>query len=364
MKKMLIVCIVTVVIISSCSYPIVEGSMENASLLDFFFYIYKIVFGPISRDYDEKAFTLEEVNEYDFTMTVFGDIMFYSPLLNCDELFKEVPSELLESDLVFTNLEFPVHDKKPTSGFPWFNGSLEYFEKIVLPLNPDVLNLANNHCFDKDIEGLSETVSLLDRYNIESIGLKRDNRFSVVNINGISVALSGYTYGTNVAKDKGNEIINISRLNAVNLYTEDFSEIKSVIRRMKEVNDVIILSLHWGLEYELTPTKNQVELARMLCDEGVDILIGHHPHVLQPIEQYENKRGTTSLIIYSLGNWTTAMIKKYCRVNSPLKLYVTSKGKITKIEAFPFIFDRQGKRFLKLEDTSLIPQSIASFVIW
>ncbi|MFW6119386.1 MAG: CapA family protein, partial [Petrotogales bacterium] len=235
----------------------------------------------------------KEIDQYDFTMTVFGDVMFYPSLMNSNTLYKVITSELIDSNLIFANLEFPVHDKKPPSGFPCFNGSVDYFEKVVLPLNLNILNLANNHCFDKGIEGLFRTISLLSKHNIESIGIKRDKNFSIVNVKGISVAFTGFTYGTNIVKDRRDEIINISRLNAVDLSSDDSSEVRNVIRRTKELSEITILSLHWGLEYELTPTKNQVELARMFCDEGVDILIGHHPHALQPIEQYKNKRGTT-----------------------------------------------------------------------
>ncbi|MGC9384018.1 MAG: CapA family protein, partial [Kosmotogaceae bacterium] len=96
--------------------------------------------------------------------------------------------------------------------------------------------------------------------------------------------------------------INIARLNATNLNEVDLSEIESVSETMRKDSDIILLNLHWGLDYELTPAKNQIKIARKLCDKGVDILIGNHPHVLQPIELYQNNRGSKSLIIYSLGN--------------------------------------------------------------
>jgi poly-gamma-glutamate synthesis protein (capsule biosynthesis protein) len=103
--------------------------------------------------------------------------------------------------------------------------------------------------------------------------------------------------------------INIARLNATNLNEVDLSEIESMSETMRKDSDIISLNLHWGLDYELTPAKNQIKIARKLCDKGVDILIGNHPHVLQPIELYQNNRGSKSLIIYSLGNWRTAMRK-------------------------------------------------------
>ena len=137
-----------------------------------------------------------------------------------------------------------------------------------------------------------------------------------------------------------------------------------MIETMRKDGDIILLNLHWGLDYELTPAKNQIKVARKLCDKGVDILIGNHPHVLQPIELYQNNRGSKSLIIYSLGNWTTAMRKKCCRICAPLKLYLTKQGDIINIKAYPFFLDRKKRKFTKLNGSSLIPLSIGSFAVW
>lgn len=112
---------------------------------------------------------------------------------------------------------------------------------------------------------------------------------------GISVAFLAYTYGTNgIPVPEGKDYL-------VNLI--DKENIKTEIAKAKEVADVILLSMHFGLEYEDYPSEEPKDLAQFAADEGVHALIGHHPHVLQPIEWIEGKEGNETLVIYSLGNF-------------------------------------------------------------
>ncbi len=365
-KFLIVIILISIFLFSRCSYPLVEGSMENCNLIDALLYSYKIIFGPISREYNEQVPDFgSKVKSYDLTIIIFGDIMFYESIINKDKLYNEIPEALIQSNITLANLEFPIHNEKPISAFPRFNGSTEYFEEIVLPLNPTIINVANNHCLDKGMDGFLKTTSLLESYGIETIGYeKKEKRYIVYQVKDIKIAFSGYTFSTNNRITPGDEIINIAHLNATELSKIEFSEIETVIEKMNKDSDIIVFNLHWGLEYELTPTKNQVKIARKLCDEGVDIIIGHHPHVLQPIELYQNKRGTNSLIIYSTGNWTTAMRKKCCRISAPLKLFISKQGEIIDINTYPFFFNRRKLKFERISDSSKLPSSISSFAVW
>jgi poly-gamma-glutamate capsule biosynthesis protein CapA/YwtB (metallophosphatase superfamily) len=120
----------------------------------------------------------------------------------------------------------------------------------------------------------------------------------VINVNGIKLGFLSYTYGTNgipVPKDKPY---------LVNLI--DRQKIKEDLQRLKHEADVIIVNMHWGIEYQPYPTEEQKQLAKFLTNHGAHVIIGHHPHVLQPMEWVEGENGQKSIVIYSLGNFLSA----------------------------------------------------------
>lgn len=363
-EGLIILSIILSVCLGGCHLPAVEGDFGRPTAEDLIFYLYKVVCGPVAREYKERPVELSQSESTKtFTLSVFGDIMFKHSLERFEDIYKEVPEELLESDFVFGNIEFPIDQSVPTSGFPRFNASVSYFEKIVLPLRLSVASIANNHCLDKGADGFIATKVLLEERGILALGGTFPDRFSLVEIDGVTVAFSAYTFGTNGRSDLYN-LVNVARLNSIGLDDNSIDSLMETVREMSRAADVVILSLHWGLEHEITPSPNQVRLAHNLCDEGVDLIVGHHPHVLQPIESYRNSRDKSSLIIYSLGNWTTAMRNSSCRISSPLKLEVSSYGEVVSIEAFPFILDLERNRFLPKRDNEDIPLSIATFSYW
>lgn len=344
------------------SFPVVCGDLGQFTFTDAIFYLRKLIFGTISRPYEENYQAELPDSACAITLTALGDLMYSRGLVIAGDPYSSVEKSLFQSEIVFANLEFPIDTRFPESAFPKFNGSSEYFEKVVTPLGINVMNIANNHSLDRGIEGLRSTRTFLNDRGIHCVGFGEESRFSIISFDEVRIAVSGFTFGTNGATVDSESSLNVANLNTIEDAETPLSKIIPIVESMSEEASVIVLSLHWGLEFENKPTEMQVEIARKLCDEGVDLIIGHHPHVLQPLEVYLNARGTTSLIIYSLGNWISSMKAKDCRITASLKIELSEDGSVCGIKVFPYFFNLSKMQLVPLSNPALIPESFAYYL--
>lgn len=290
----------------------------------------------------EKAevVTPSEVVPEDITikMTVIGDIMChntqYTDAYNSSTkkydfsyVLEDVKNKLSQSDITVGNLETTFAGSKVGySSYPTFN-TPETLGNALKDAGVDVLSTANNHCMDKGYSGLVSTIEELDEIGIDHMGTyeseEASNEILVKDVNGIKIAFLAYTYGTNginVPDDKSY---------AVNLIDKD--KIKEDLEAAKELDvDLISVSMHWGTEYRQTPTDEQEELADFLFENGADIILGSHPHVLEKMEKrtIELEDGTTKdgFIIYSLGNFMSGQYYDYTQQSIILDLQITKHG--------------------------------------
>lgn len=290
----------------------------------------------------EKAevVTPSEVVPEDITikMTVIGDIMChntqYTDAYNSSKdeydfsyVLEDVKNKLSQSDITVGNLETTFAGSKVGySSYPTFN-TPETLGNALKDAGVDVLSTANNHCMDKGYSGLVSTIEELDEIGIDHMGTyeseEASNEILVKDVNGIKIAFLAYTYGTNginVPDDKSY---------AVNLIDKD--KIKEDLEAAKELDvDLISVSMHWGTEYRQTPTDEQEELADFLFENGADIILGSHPHVLEKMEKrtIELEDGTTKdgFIIYSLGNFMSGQYYDYTQQSIILDLQITKHG--------------------------------------
>ena len=189
------------------------------------------------------------------------------------------------------------------SNYPLFNAP-EQLATDLKELGFDVMATANNHCLDKGFSGMVNTLAELDKAGIEHYGTyateEDSEKYLIKDVNGIKIAFLDYNYGTNgIALPEGKEW-------AISMIDRD--KIKTDIDNVKKENvDVVCVNMHWGQEYRLTPTDEQKELSDFLFKNGVDIILGNHPHVFEPMEKrtVTLEDGTTKngFIIYSLGNF-------------------------------------------------------------
>ncbi len=224
-----------------------------------------------------------------------------------DILFEQVIKDL-KADIVFANLETPVNDRLPISGYPKFNSRPELLAALKRA-GISIVSVANNHALDAGPGGLIRTLDNIEAAGIVHAGAGRTRaeaeRISRLTAKGISVAFLAYTYATNEGiprKKKGMPSVNILRTDS----DEDLVRAAAGVRLARASADLVVVSLHWSDEYRSAPTPWQRRAARELIEAGADIILGHHPHVLQPIESYTASDGRQCLIAFSLGNFISS----------------------------------------------------------
>ncbi len=257
------------------------------------------------------------------SFAVVGDVMVHDPQLktsyynecNCynfKPVFAEVAPYLKEADLTVGNLETTMPgDPEKYSGYPQFGAPDELVEALS-DSGFDILTTANNHSCDKGKAAIIRTTGVVEKNHIKRLGTYRsaedyrDNRILVIQKNGLRLAFLNYTYGTNG--------ISVPRGVFVNLIDKDL--IRSDIELARSMRpDGIIVIYHFGTEYLRFPDDFQKEMVDFAFNEGVDIVLGGHPHVLQPfgIKRTTDKYGDTRdrLVIYSLGNFLSNQRRRY-----------------------------------------------------
>jgi poly-gamma-glutamate capsule biosynthesis protein CapA/YwtB (metallophosphatase superfamily) len=221
-------------------------------------------------------------------------------------VFSEIKRDM-SADVVFGNLETPVDHEAEVSGYPQFNARPELLA-AVKQAGFTVLSVANNHILDSGPDGLVRTLDNLDAADLHYVGAGRSReeaeQILSVKVRNITTAFLAYTYGTNIGttSGKGSPAVNILRPGD----DHDLAPAVQSIQKVRAASDLVVVSLHWGVEYAPEPTQKQRSTAEALIEAGADIILGHHPHVLQPIETYTAKDGRQGLIAYSLGNFTSS----------------------------------------------------------
>lgn len=207
------------------------------------------------------------------------------------------------ADVAIANLEVTLAGP-PYKGYPQFS-SPDALAITLKDIGFDALVTANNHCVDRGKNGLERTIAMLDSFNISHTGtfidtLSRLNDSPlIIEKSGFSLALLNYSYGTNG--------INIPHGSVVNLL--DTAVMRYDIIKAKQLNpDLIIVFMHWGSEYQNLPSKNQKNLTQFCFDLGVQLVIGAHPHVIQPMEW---RKESNQFVAYSLGNFVSGQRKRY-----------------------------------------------------
>lgn len=273
---------------------------------------------------DEQEEPKEQIVEvakprvYTARMRVVGDIMMHkwqlweghdpsSNSYNFDRQFELIQSELQAADITIGNLETTFGgEERGYSGYPRFN-TPDSLASTLKAAGFDLLTTANNHSMDSNAPGALRTLEVLDELGIEHIGTYKSEEESeniqLRMVNGISFVFLSYTYGTNgipVPKDLPYlvNLINIEKM-------------KEDIKKAEELSpDFIVVNLHFGEEYQRYPNEKQKELVDELFNAGTDIILGGHPHVIQPMEVRKIIRGDgteeTGFVIYSLGNFISS----------------------------------------------------------
>lgn len=311
----------------------------------FIFFIFKLTSVLLAPENNtENSLEVEKIPEpITIHMSATGDIMCHltniknaynstSKDYDFSNVFKNIKDYTINADITVGNLETTFAGKsRGYTGYPTFN-TPEVLGKNLKDIGFDVICTANNHSMDKGYSGIESTLNFLDEYELDHYGTARSEEeqdtILIKDVNGIKIAFLAYTYGTNgISIPSGKEY-------SVNLINKDL--IKEHINLAKQQNvDIICVSMHWGNEYKVVQNSNQEDLADFLFENGVDIILGSHPHVLEPMEKrtITLEDGTTKdgFVIYSLGNFVSGQIYANTKSTVILDIQITksSEGKIT-----------------------------------
>lgn len=246
----------------------------------------------------------------DTTELVFaGDAMQHGPQLKAaaqadgtfdySDCFSLLEDDIKSAHFAVVNLECPLGGE-PYKGYPIFSCP-DDFARQLKKSGFDLLLTANNHCMDSGGAGLKRTIKALDEMGVAHMGTylnekdRQERLPMIMEINGLKIAFLTYTYGTNG--------IPVPKLAIVDLIEEN--KIKNDVQTARENGaELVCVCMHWGNEYEQLPSVRQQKLAQRLEEMGVELVIGSHPHVVQPMElSYDSHNGTGMAIVYSLGNF-------------------------------------------------------------
>ncbi len=225
-----------------------------------------------------------------------------------DVLLSEIRPVLKSADITFANLASPVAPDNQIRINNWLLNGNPFLLSSLAKSGVDILSVANSHTFDQGKAGLRETIERIERNKIKPIGAGRNcvdaKQAKFIQQNNIKVAFLAASINFNKYIDSGVKHTCAFRIKTIN-------DIAPFISNAKEKSDIVVVSIHWGKQYKTRPYEHIQQLAESIIEAGADIILGHHPLVLQPIEVYQAIDGRIGVIAYSLGSIFSSHGKHY-----------------------------------------------------
>lgn len=260
-----------------------------------------------------------------------------------DTCFTQIKNLVSSADIAILNLEVTLAGP-PFKGYPQFSSP----DNVALAAKNagfDLFITANNHSLDGGKKGVERTIDVLDSNGIIRTGtfkdsIQRNTEYPlIIEKNSIRLAILNYTYGTNGLVVRAPNIVNYIDTSVIR---------RDIIKAITAEPDFIIATLHWGLEYQRTENNQQRALAEFLINNGVDCIIGSHPHVIQPIRKlYKDSTDSANynLVVYSLGNFISNQGERYRDggLMVEIDLEKTSKTKVTGYKTHPVFVYKPAK---------------------
>ncbi|MYL62642.1 CapA family protein [Bacillus hwajinpoensis] len=271
------------------------------------------------------------------TLAAIGDILIHDRVYekaveagkyNFNPMLQNVQNQLQDADITIANQETVIGGTSiGLSSYPSFNSPTEVGDALKMS-GVDIVSMANNHTLDRGEMAIQNAIQHWKKIGILYTGsyLSNEDRNQIRTIqhNGISLAFLSYTYGTNGIRPPANKPYLVNYI--------DKKVMRKDIQNAKKQADGVVVSVHFGTEYERYPNKTQLELSSFLAEAGADLILGHHPHVLQPLEWIETKDKRNVLVAYSLGNFWSGQKDGYKDIGGILKVEFSKeqfRGKTT-----------------------------------
>ena len=256
--------------------------------------------------------------ETEASFVVFGDNLIHEPIYRYGLhnggdfafLYEDVRELIEKSDVAVINQETPLTDDPAMYGdYPRFGTPVQVGEAIV-DAGFDVVTCGTNHALDRGAAGVTFTKKFFEERGLISLGIQSEEEqvyrhYRIIERNGICFALFNYTYGTNGIR------IPEEHPDMVHLLEKE-ARIREEIKAAKAESDMVLVFVHWGTEYEEEPDAFQKKWTQVFLESGVDVVVGTHPHALQPYEILQDQDGHEMLIYYSIGNYVSAQYEQSC----------------------------------------------------
>lgn len=264
----------------------------------------------------------EKIKEYSASLVMVGDLLVHDRLYNAMKTsdgynFKPaltyIKDIVKDYDIAYYNQETILGGEEiGLSSYPSFNSPYEVGDAMI-DAGFNLVSLATNHTLDRGEKAITNSVNYWNKHpSVLAVGsylsFEERDKVRIKEVNNITYTMLNYTYGTNGIKvPEGKEyLVNVWPCTGNNLesdtkYQEYKEKVKEDIKRVRDKVDVLIVAMHWGVEYTHIPTNYQLDMASFLEEEKVDIIIGTHPHVVMPVTYIND-----TLVVYSLGNFLSA----------------------------------------------------------
>ena len=269
------------------------------------------------------------------TLRIVGDLMCHSTQYNYAHVendsfdfrgvYSEIKDFISEADISIGNLETVTAGKfKKYSGYPFFNAPDDFLYALKYA-GFDLLMTANNHAIDQGAEGVERTVKQLNKYELHQTGtfISQEDKDSlrIFQVNGIRIAMLAYAEHTNgVPIPKGKSYL-------INLINEELIA-EDILKARKKGAEVVLVHFHYGPEYNREPSSYQQEVVNKTIQLGADIIIGGHPHVIQPVDYFVSESGNldTGFVAYSMGNFVSNQRWRYSDVGLILTINIAKNN--------------------------------------
>lgn len=303
----------------------------------------------------QSAYSVNKDSHVNLTLIAVGDNLIHGPIyrqanersnnsgFDFRPAYQQIASYLAEADLALMNQETPLGGTElGLSSYPQFNSPQELGEQMI-ELGFNMFSHANNHVLDAGQRGFNNTIAFWRRQSAEKpvimAGIaadREDDRLQILQVKDLKIALLAYTYGTN-----GLRLPKSS--SGIIKYLDDDLICQELDKAIAEAN-IVIVSVHWGQEYQANANNEQKRLAQLMADNGADIIIGSHPHVLQGVEMLSTPDGKQVPVFYSLGNFISAQNRPDTMLGGMAKVQMvydkaTGKLSMTELGIIPLVTD-------------------------
>ncbi|MFH2000090.1 MAG: CapA family protein [Planctomycetota bacterium] len=287
--------------------------------------------------------------EQELTLSFSGDLMCTEGAQNSKDLvYQGVADKIFDVDVAYANLESTLTKGEVRGlefdfdkGTPEINMTPDQYQTFIQHQGRhyDIVQLSNNHILDCGEEGITTTRECLDRDKVAHAGTNMSpeeaGRGVILEKNGLKIGYVAFTFSVNFRPfPEGKDYM----VNMVPFHLSDNPDTAPIVKQInwcrEQGCDLVVLALHWGLEFEFYPHPDQLKWAHMFAEAGADIIIGHHPHVAQPMEYYRSKRDNDRIvpIFYSLGNLSPVMSSAFTVLSMIAKLKV-ARGEKNDVKA-------------------------------